>query len=174
MGKRSSKLGYTAWLVTWDWGGGSHAEVEDRIAMILPSRWGSKRVGDIVEQLYALHSYTPKELAELARRPKANPYPARWHNDDCFCGNNPSLHASLVDDLVIKVDPETDLETITWVLPPRYELDEETNMPRQARGPLPKSTQRRITGPLSDREIGRRLASQESASKKKPTKGKRQ
>ena len=148
------KRGQKAWLVTWDWSG-SHAAVEDKIAAILRPHLSPRIVGEIVEYLYAIHEYTPSELAYWSRRPKENPYKVQWYNSHCYCGHNPSLHANYVQDLVIEEDPKSGLETIRWVLPPSYRMDKTTNQIVQVRGELAESTTRTITGPLSDRETGR-------------------
>lgn len=148
------KRGQKAWLVTWDWNG-SHAAVEDYIAAILRPRLSQRIIGEIVECLYAVHAYTPRELAYWSKRPKDNPYKAQWDNGRCYCGHNPSLHANYVHDLVIEEHPESGFETISWVLPPRHQLNLTTGQNEQARGEQPQSTTRTITGPLSDRETGR-------------------
>lgn len=152
------KRGQSAWLVTWEWSG-PHAKVEDKIAAILRPRLSQRIVGEIVECLYAIHEYTPSELAYWTRRPKENPYKAQWYNGHCYCGHNPSLHANYVHDLVIGADPESGLETIKWVRPPSYQLDKATGQIVQVRGELPESTTRTITGPLSDCETGRYVSS---------------
>ena len=148
------KRGQKAWLVTWDWSG-PHAAAEDRIAAILRPRLSQRIVGEIVECLYAIHEYTTHELAYWSKRPKENPNKAQWERGHCYCGHNPPLHANYVHDLVIDEDPESGLETIRWVIPPRYQLNKATGQIEQARGDLPQSTIRKITGPLSDRETGR-------------------
>ncbi|MFH1288231.1 MAG: hypothetical protein ABII25_05995 [bacterium] len=149
------KKGQKAWLVIWEWAG-SHARVEDKIAAILRPWWSEERVGQIVETLYALHQYTPRELAIFAKQPKKNPYKAQWHNGYCSCGANPSLHASYVENLIIEEDSESGFETISWVMPPLLKINKENMKTEEVRGPLPKQVKRTIAGPLSDREIGRR------------------
>ena len=148
------KKGQTAWLVTWEWSG-PHAAVEDRLAAILRPRLPQRIVGEIVECLYAIHAYSPSEIALWTKRPQQNPYKAQWHNGFCVCGHNPFLQAAYVHGLVIEKNLESGLETITWVYPPLYQLSKVTGLPEQVRGDLPGSTTRTITGPLSDREIGR-------------------
>ena len=146
--------GQSAWLVTWEWAG-PHAAVEDRIAAILRPRLSERIVGEIVECLYARHAYHLSEMAAWARRPAENPYPAQWYEGHCFCGGNPSLHAKRVRNLVIVEHPQSGLETVSWVSPPRYRLDEATDRLVVARGEMPASITRTITGRLSDRETGR-------------------
>lgn len=148
------KSGQKAWLLTWEWAG-KHAAVEDRIAAILRPRMSPKSVGEMVENLYAIHEYSPTELARWSKHPEENPYKAQWHEGYCICGHNPSLHAYSVHDLVIAVDPESGLETITWILSPRNKRYNLTGQREQVRGELQNSIRRTITGPFSSREIGR-------------------
>ena len=149
-----AKRKQNAWLLTWEWQG-DHAAVEDRVAAILRPGLSERIVGEIVECLYAIHELTPGEMAGYCRTPKQNPHKAQWHNGHCFCGENPSLHANQVSGLVIEKDPETELETISWTLPPLYAVNPQTGSRETKRGPLHRSTKRSIAGPLSSREIGR-------------------
>lgn len=151
MGKRR---GQKAWLVTWEWDG-PHAAVEDRVAAILRPRLSQRVVGEIVETLYAVHAYHPTELAWWSKQPGKNPYKAWWDNGYWWCGHNPSLCAVKVHSLVVDKDPNTGLETIRWVEPPLYRLNRDTGNVEQVRGDRPDFVTRTITGPLSDREIGR-------------------
>ena len=148
------KRGQTAWLLTWEWMG-DHAAVEDRIAAILRPRLSQNIVGVIVENLYAIHQYSPREIALWSKRPKENPYKAQWYNGHCHCGHNPCLNAAYVYDLTITEDPETGLETIKWGHPPLYRIDDMTLERVLVRDKLVESVERTLTGPLSDREIGR-------------------
>ena len=143
-----------AWLLTWEWAG-EHASVEDQIAGILRPRLSREKVGEILESMYAIHAYSVSELAYYSRQPKENPYKAKWENYHCYCGHNPSLHANYVHKLNIIEDPETGLETIEWVLPPLYKINRSPSERELVRGELKKSVPRTITGPLSDREVGR-------------------
>lgn len=153
--RQPRKQGQVAWLVTWEWCG-DHAAVEDRVAAILRPRLSCRLVAEIVEHIYALHAYSPAELAAIAQQPRSNPYAVQWSDSAVgMCGGNPCLRVAKVRDLVIDLDPETQRETIRWTLPARYELDPELDRPRQARGPMQESAQRTISGPFSDREIGR-------------------
>lgn len=95
------------WLVTWEAAGGrAAAEVEEPIAAIFNGRWGSRRVAEIVELLYASRSYSPIDWYQWARTGK-NPYPAQFGittdghpwDGEITCGHNPHLYARLVDDL---------------------------------------------------------------------------
>ena len=146
------KLGQKAWLLQWEWMG-NHAAVEDRIAAILRPRLSQRIVGEIVEYLYAIHAYSPTELAYYAKRPKENPYKAQWENGHCFCGHNPLLAAVYVQNLIISVDRESEIETISWVYPPLYRFNYTTLERKEVRGKLSDSVTRTITGPLSEREI---------------------
>ena len=150
--KRNQK----AWLLTWEWTG-DHAAVEDRIAGILRPRLSQKIVGEIVESIYAIHTYSVSELAYYSRRPKENPYKSKWQNNHCFCGHNPSLHANYVHKLNITEDTSSGVETIEWVLPPLYTISHTTFKKELVRGELSESVTRAITGSLSSKEIGRYL-----------------
>ncbi|MDR4481958.1 MAG: hypothetical protein R3B95_01655 [Nitrospirales bacterium] len=143
-----------AWLVIWDWAG-LHAAVEDRLAAILRPRLTARIVKEIVECPYALHAYTPGEIAAWAKNPKQNPYPANWEAGICFCGHNPFLTAQYVHDLSINKNPQSGLESISYVLPARYKFNTVTRNIEIDREALKKSFTRSITGPLSHREIGR-------------------
>jgi len=146
--------GQKAWLVKWDWVGPG-AAVEDRLAAILRPRLSQNIVGEIVACLYALHEFTPVELALWSKRPKEYPFQAKWHNDMCHCGHNPFLTAEFVHDLVVREDPESGLETISYVLPPSHGFNLQTGKRELIREAMPESFTRTIIGPLSDREIGR-------------------
>jgi len=143
-----------AWLLTWEWSG-DHAVVEDRIAGIFRPRLSREKITEIVECIYALHVYSASEMAYYAKRPKDNPYRAKWEGNCCYCGHNPFLLANYVHDLVVTEDPQTGLETIEWILPAYYKLDTDTLERKLVRRELKESVTRTITGPLSNREIGR-------------------
>lgn len=143
-----------AWLLTWEWMG-EHAAVEDRIAGILRPCLSKEKITELVEYIYAFHAYSLSELAYYAKQPKDNPYKAQWENKHCYCGHNPSLHANYIHELVVIENPDSELETIEWVLPALYETDPQTLERNLVRDELKQSVTRTITGPLSDREIGR-------------------
>jgi hypothetical protein len=143
--------GQKAWLLRWV-AAGDHAAVEDEIAAILPARTTRATVASTVETMYARRSESVAALADYARNPKSNPHRAQWHNDHCYCGHNPSLHANYVENLRVETDPTTGLETVTFTMPPLYELDKATGGPKVVRGPLKQVVQRSRVGPLSDRK----------------------
>jgi hypothetical protein len=149
-----------AWLVTWEWTSDS-AAVADEIAAVLPSRWSERRVTDVVEQLYALHTSNLQELAAYARNPKSNPYLVRsvdGHADILSCGAHPWLFARKVSKFTVSVDPSGH-EMVTWVEPDRYRMEEGGRLAivldRRGR---PASTKRVVTGPLSRESIWDRSA----------------
>jgi hypothetical protein len=148
------KRGQKAWLLLWEWAG-DHAAVEDSIAAILQPRLSQRFIGKIVEILYAIHAYSPMEQALWSKRPKDNPYKVYWENGYCYCGHNPSLYAHYVHNFIITENSMSGIETISWIFPPLYRWNNTTGQMEQIRGALPKSIKRTITGPLSDREIGR-------------------
>jgi hypothetical protein len=108
-----------AWLVTWEWVG-DHAKRADVIAALLNPRLSAKRVGDIVELLYANEYYSLGERMAYIPKKKKNPYPAvfgrvdgvQWRGQ-ITCGHNPFLFARLVDDLRVAFD-ERGTEQATW------------------------------------------------------------
>jgi hypothetical protein len=134
---------------------GAHAAVEDELADILRPKLSRQTVGEIVQTLYARHAYSPTELAAWSKNPGGNPYKAQWHDNHCFCGGNPSLHANYVRSFVITEDPATGMETISWLYPTLLKPNYETLTSEVVRGPLARSITRTRIGPLSDREIGR-------------------
>lgn len=151
---REMKRNQKAWLITWEWIG-DHAAVEDRIAGILRPRLSRDVVKEIIESIYAVHEGYVGELAYWSRRPQEKPYKAEWDQNHCYCGGNPSLHANYVHHLKVEEDPTSGLETISWVLPSLYRRNISTFERELIRGEVPKSVQRTIVGPLSDRETGR-------------------
>jgi hypothetical protein len=141
------KRGQKVWLVTWE-GTETEGVGRDRIVTILRPRLSQRRVGEIIECLYAIHTYTPSEIAGWSRQPKELPYRAVWDGSICLCGHNPYLQAAFVHNFLIEEDPDTGLETIKWIYPPRYRLNAETSKIEQVRGDMPDSTTRTIRGPL--------------------------
>lgn len=145
-----------AWIVTWEWGGDA-AAVADKVAAILPARWGKERVASHVEFLYALTHSTVDELARYARTPKDNPYPAQAdQNGWVTCGHNPFLLARPASDVKVERHPSTGLETIQWVNSARWKMV--NDRPAEDVPPRAESTTRRIEGPLRSMEIWDREA----------------
>jgi hypothetical protein len=142
-----------AWLVTWE--ATPAPEVVDRIAAIWHRRWSVSRVAQMMEALYALRSCAPSQLAAYARRPSQNPYQAQIRNGERIdCGHNPYLYGRPVDNLMITPDPDTGLEIISWIEPPLYALEPESEGgTRMVQRPCPVACRRRIRGPLSAEEI---------------------
>ena len=98
---------YRAWVVRWEWVG-PHAAVETPFVTIAPSRWQARRVGELVEHLYAILSYDQVEIVEALRGGGRNPYRFKWGtvtidfgsitqtvlaDYEVSCGHNPFLVA---------------------------------------------------------------------------------
>lgn len=119
----------TAWLVTWEWIG-DHAKVPEdkKIAAIFNWRWSGSHVKELVEQLYISHKYTAWDKIGVAKNPKGNPYPALYGDIEgvpwqgmIHCGDNPFLHARLVNDLCIEISDEGP-DKLTWKNKPKPKL----------------------------------------------------
>lgn len=145
----------SAWLLLWVWSE-PHAAVEDELACILRPRLSERIIGEIVQALYNVHALSPTELAAVARHPDRLPAKVEWLSGQCSYGGNPWLHASYVRKLTITTDPQSGLETISWVYPPLFKRNPVTMKPEQVRGELAGTITRSIAGPLSQRDIGRR------------------
>lgn len=130
-----------AWLVTWE-SANPAAAVERRIAAILPPRWSGRRVGDVLEVLYAQSQYTLGETAQYAKRRSANPYPAHENDSPIHCGHDPYLLARIVTDLEVVSDFDDDSETITWREPDRYRVGPTGPPEIASRGSARSCTQR--------------------------------
>ncbi len=147
-----------AWIITWDWVGDA-AAVVDRVAGILDSRKSPKHVAEIVEFLYAQCTANLGELSAYARNRRSNPYRAEIDfNGRIRCGRHPYLLAEVVDELKITSDPNTGIETISWVTLPVYTPSERG--PKIITPPMADGFTRLITGPIShelmwDRSLGR-------------------
>ncbi len=147
-----------AWLITWDWTGDA-AAVADRIAGILSVRKSPQYVAEIVEFLYAQSRANIEELAAYAKNRNNVPYRAKIDfNNRIRCGHNPFLFAEQVSDLTTTTDPETGIETISWLTQPEYKPME--SGPELVSSARSKSCTRVVTGPLSnelmwDRKLGR-------------------
>ena len=117
--------GRTAWLVTRHW----RADYPKwEVAAILSGRLGGVRMMDFVE-LLNLSYYTLKEQAAFRWAGHGNtPYPAAfgqttrgapWEGE-MFCGDDPYLHARIVNNLVVERDTDGK-EVATWKERPRSE-----------------------------------------------------
>jgi hypothetical protein len=99
-----------AWVIQWGWAG-DHAAVSEPFIAVLSSRTSAKKVRDLVQLLYMLHSSSQAEIPRFARSPKQNPYQAAFGTmemiDDhgthtvtwegqIICGHNPWIEARLV------------------------------------------------------------------------------
>jgi len=144
-----------AWLITWDWIGDA-AAVADIVVGVLNPRWSDKRVAEIVEFLYANATANVAELSHYAKKPSNNPYRAEIRNGTIHCGSNPFLYARVVSDLRIETTINNK-ETISWMEPPRYELI--NNRVEMVKNPFPGKFTRRISGPVSHKEIWDRATS---------------
>ncbi len=111
-----AKAGMVAWLVTWE----GPKRVEP-LAAILNYRTNADCVATIVELLYALLQRVD-DLVSYARKPANNPYRATRSGNGFICGHNPWLYARLVDQLKVKTNAETGVQTITWMERPVHDL----------------------------------------------------
>lgn len=110
----------TAWLIKWEWIG-DHAKVQHPIVEIVSARKGTPYVMDYLQRLHDLYCLSLVERADIARynRPrKRRPYEVKQHLTKrglvIDVGHNPHLTARLVKNLVVKTDPETGEETVTF------------------------------------------------------------
>jgi hypothetical protein len=133
-----------AWLVTWEWANDS-ASCVDKLAAIYPPRWGDSKVTEHIESLFALHTYTLKELATYAKNPSRNPYSAKKQGLYIICGHNPYLSARSVVDL--EIHEANGLEVITWKEP------DHLLVVGKIVGYQSKIVKRRISGSLSSMSI---------------------
>jgi hypothetical protein len=140
-----------AWVVYWE--SSSNRIIEDPVAAILYPRLSEKIVGQIVEYIYGIHAYTLAECAFYAKRPSARPYKTEWHQGLGVCGHSPYLTAVHAEDVEVREDPVTGLETVLWVQPPRYRRDTRTKEREMVTKPIKMSLTRRRTGALSFQEI---------------------
>lgn len=89
----------SAWLVTWE---GTSDIPPDPVVAILNYRTSAASVKELVEQMYAALSYTPREKLLCAKNRKNNPYPATMSVfQNISCGDNPWLYARLVTDIKV-------------------------------------------------------------------------
>jgi hypothetical protein len=144
---RSSR-GIRAWLVTWEWSSDS-AEVVDRVATILPSRWSEERVRDVVDHLYALHSHSTSELAELAKLGGRIPLSTRRRyrmDETMFFGSHPELCVRKVSGLRVDL-LLSGFERISWIEPNTYRLTDDDRIMEIAHRGRRRSTTRIVSGP---------------------------
>jgi len=142
-----------AWLLTWEWGSKSSA-IADKIIGILNPKWSNEKVKMIVEFAYTQSRYNLMEISNCAKHSSNNPYRP---NVDMYgrivCGQHPSLHARIVENLIIITDPNTKIETIKWTELPLYEPNQKTGELTMIRTKLEKEYIRKIVGPISNRMI---------------------
>lgn len=136
-----------AWLVQWDWQNDA-AAVADRVVAILNPRKSSQTVADIVEFLYVQFTADLTGQAAYARRRANMPCRAKISSSgQIFCGRNPWLFAELVSDLKITIDPETSIETLSWLTQPVHVLTKQGY--KLVIPPNPVTFKRLITGSVS-------------------------
>jgi hypothetical protein len=137
-----------AWLVTWDWAG-DEAAVVDVIAAVINSRKSASYVADFVEFLYYQRSTRFYEFMDYAKSRRHIPYRAEIDfNSRVSCGHNPWLWAERVYDLNVQMDPDTNLEIISWHTCPTWAA-KGTKLLRVSDGEQRK-VHRTIAGPLSN------------------------
>lgn len=72
-------------------------------------------MASVVELLYIQATASLERMAAYARAPRSIPYRARFEPyGRIVCGSSPWLNAEKVENLVVSVDPETHIETISW------------------------------------------------------------
>jgi hypothetical protein len=89
------------WLVTWE--GTPRRRPRQRIAGVFDTSRSGKQARQIVEALYATHTYSAAEMVQFYRK---NPYPAEFdrtqgvqYEGEITCGHNPYLRARIVNKL---------------------------------------------------------------------------
>ena len=113
-----AKKGQKAWVIQWSAAGdhgwaalkvSEYERQDEKVVMVLPSRWSVRQVSLIVEILYAKAAYTPGEQwSHLIGAPdhvslRHVPYPVRVDHDMISCGHNPHLIARK---MIVEFDPE--------------------------------------------------------------------
>jgi amino acid permease len=94
------------WLITWEATGSLS---ENKVAGIISSRFGNKRLMNLIENLYSSYSYSATEMLNIAVGRSQNPYPAeqtftKQNELRIVCGHNPFLSARKIYDTEIKLD----------------------------------------------------------------------
>lgn len=135
-----------AWLITWEWMADA-AAVKDKVVGILNSRKSPRQVAEIVEFMYSQATSRPSEMALYSKGRRYNPYQARI-DFTIQCGHHPWLLAELVSDLSITIDPETGLETISWLTQGVHTVD--NSEIRMVSPPRHKTFTRTILGAISN------------------------
>lgn len=128
-GGKHSRIGISAWLVTWEWAG-DHAKSERKIAAVLNPHWFPDRVREYVEFIYVNSSYAISERIAYAKNRSFNPYPAQFmrlaggipYEGEIICGDNPWLFARRVDHLAATGEPDCE-EAVVWTERPRPDFD---------------------------------------------------
>ncbi len=147
--RRARGRGIRAWLATWEWSSES-AEVVDRIATVLPSRWSEARVKDVIDHLYAFHSHNAVDMTALAKNGGIMPLSTRHkYSDDSnlYCGSHPELRIRKVSRLRVET-LVSGYERVSWTEPDRYRFDEETGAIELTHKGRTRSTTRIVRGPL--------------------------
>lgn len=143
-----------AWLITWDF-----PKVRDPFVAILSARKSDNTVAEFVEYYYLLMTSTVREVAYFANRPQKIPDKARIgmrfnglnHAGRITCGNNPSIYARKVSDLVIShPDDDSTVETIKWKEPPIFQWDDLGEFPTLAQDGRHKEFTRTARFPVND------------------------
>ena len=115
----------SAWLVTWESFGG-HAAVpkSKKVAAILNYRNSPKKVRAFIEQLYIAHGKSSWDKLLAADSPRKIPCPAKFAQIDGIswegkidCGDNPWLHARMVNNLQVLIHANGREEVIWSELP---------------------------------------------------------
>ena len=140
-----------AWIITWEWMSDS-ASLVDSFAGIVNYRKSKNHRIDLVEFLYNLKTATLCELASYAKNHKNVPYKAIVDfNCHITCGCHPFLLARQVKNIEVFVDPDSDIETITWETFPIYRPEE--SGPVKVAESMKDGLTRIVTGTLSFDEM---------------------
>ena len=109
----------TAWLITCE-PMGDHVAVDNRFVDIVSARKSEDQIRKYLQALHDLYFHSLTERADFARyaEPPERPYQVNrsiTQSGVIFTvGHNPILKARKVNNLVVSVDPETELETVTF------------------------------------------------------------
>ena len=127
---------------------GEHAAVEQPITAILPVQSSPETVKQLMERLYANHTYTPEEMLAALPPKGHNPYRATYgsitvkdhgvprtatYTGQLSCGHNPHLYARQVTGLRVGTGNYADgSRRLEWQDRPRPEGMELPDMSRAA------------------------------------------